>query len=107
MRYGQTHKTRIFDPFFTTKFLAADLEWQQFRYCKQNESTIRIESEPGKGSSFCVLPACSIATADISLASQAETGNVRKNNTPVDDEQIVLNEERRCLKFSVLCHYSR
>ena len=107
---GMTDDTmeRIFDPFFTTKFTGRGLGMAAvIGIIRGHRGTMRIESEPNKGSRFKVLFPAQEASTDEAVQHVKELKQWRGEGVVllVDDDEIIRQVAKRMLKkmgFEVL-----
>ncbi len=86
---------RIFDPFFTTKFTGRGLGLSaMLGIVRGHRAGIRVESVPGKGTSFILLFPASQATEPPAAAGSSPAG-LRTGTILVVDDEIILRDLAR------------
>ncbi|MCK8602904.1 ATP-binding response regulator [Desulfoferrobacter suflitae] len=82
---------KIFDPYFTTKHKGSGLGLTiAYSIVKNHKGCIRVESELGKGTTFCLyLPA---ALSELGKAATAESGSQGRGKILVMDDEEVVRE---------------
>jgi PAS domain S-box-containing protein len=82
---------KIFDPFFSTKQKGSGLGLSiSYAIVKKHDGNITVESEPGKGTSFCIyLPAAAQKASAREPAQEAPIARGSGKILIMDDEEII------------------
>jgi two-component system cell cycle sensor histidine kinase/response regulator CckA len=101
---GMNEKTRerIFDPFFTTKEMGRGTGLglaMVYGIIKGHDGTIRVYSEPGRGTTFQIYLPASEKEVVKAVAASEKILKGTETILLVDDEKTVLSVSRELLKF--------
>jgi PAS domain S-box-containing protein len=93
-------QSRIFDPFFTTKILGRGLGLAgTLGIVRQHRGGIRVESAPGRGTTFeVVIPASAAKPAETPKDAVASAPPISGSVLVIDDSDIVRNVARAVLE---------
>ncbi len=87
---------RIFDPYFTTKAKGSGLGLAtSFSIIRKHEGLIRVQSEPGKGTSFFIyLPA---SPSKLPMLAEKTTGKFTPKSNSTGKKILVMDDEKNIL----------